>query len=167
MKCLTFVIRYGVDVTQENALIDKAKQIGQAIQKSTGVIEIDLQGVIISANHYICEMLNFCKDELIGKLYRLIFDDSGLEYKEFIDHLLVKCFNGEFQLTTYKWKTKYGKIRHVQGAHNPIFSASGKLEKILIYVIDITEAVETAEEVKRVQQELVDFVTNLSVGLNW
>lgn len=133
---------YGVDMTEEKVLIDKAEQVADAIQKSTGVIEINLQGIIIAVNLHICEMLDCCGEDLVGKHYGHIFDDSDTKINEFLNDLLGKCFAGEFQLKDYKWKTRNGQVIHIQGAHNPIFSASGKIEKILIYVNDITQAVD-------------------------
>ena len=104
-----------LDVTEFEKNSENNVQQIQAIQKSTGVIELNVEGTIISANHKLCDMLNCEQTDLAGKQYGALFDEDQINFKEFYDNLLTKVYNGEFELRNCKWKPKMNDDKTLHG----------------------------------------------------
>lgn len=109
-----------------------------AISNSTGVIEFNMDGTVITANDIFLNVLGYSKAEISGQHHGAFVADSyrsSLEFKAFWEKLnRGESIAGEFQRFG-----KNGKEIWLQASYNPILDATGKAYKVVKYATDITE----------------------------
>ena len=131
------VVKYASDVTaQKIQNMDYEGQI-KAISRAQGVIELSLEGIILTANKNYLELLGYKLEELQGRHHGMLVDEryrGSLEYREF----WAKLNRGESLSSDYKRVTKDGREVWIQAKHNPIFDEKGKPYKVVTFVTDVT-----------------------------
>ncbi|GAB5405114.1 MAG: PAS domain S-box protein [Aureliella sp.] len=111
----------------------------EAINRSSAVIEFDLDGTILNANENFLGCVGYTLDEVVGQHHSLFVDDAfkaSAEYKEFWANLKA----GKYQAAEYKRFGKGDKEVWIQASYNPIFDAEGNPFKVVKYATDITDA---------------------------
>lgn len=126
----------------------------EAINRSNAIIYFDLHGVILGVNDIFLKAMGYEKDEpkeLIGKHHSMfVCDDYArtLEYEKFWDILRSgKHYEGEFER-----RKKDGSLINLQATYNPIFNESGTLTKIMKIATDITEIVNSKNQMEAVNR---------------
>ena len=120
-----------LDVSTQKAIIE-------AIDKSQGTIEFNLDGTIITSNDNFLNLLGYTLPEVQGKHHRMFCEESyanSPEYARFWE----KLNRGEFDTGEYKRIGKNGKEVYIQATYNPIFNANGNPVKILKIATDVTK----------------------------
>jgi methyl-accepting chemotaxis protein len=132
------VVKYATDVTvQQLNAANAAGQI-QAISKSQGVIEFNLDGTVLTANQTFLDTLGYTLDEAKGKPHSTFVDAetrNSVAYQEFWERLRA----GQYDAGVYKRIAKNGREVWLQASYNPIFDLDGKPFKVVKYASDITE----------------------------
>ena len=132
------VVNYYRDVTEQKIKdIDIEGQLN-AIGRSQGVIELDLEGYIMKVNKTYCDMLGYQEKDLLNNHVSMLLDSTFANsptYKE----LWNKLVNGATDSGQYKRIGKGGKEVWIQASYNPIKNNDGNVFKIVNYTIDITE----------------------------
>ncbi len=133
------VCKIAVDITEKKqaAVLNKAKL--DAIDRSQGVIEFDLDGTVVTANQNFLNVVGYSIQELRGKHHSLLCPTElteSVEYKEF----WAKLNKGEFFSGEFYRKGKGGKDIWINATYNPIFDLEGRLVKVIKFATDITEA---------------------------
>jgi methyl-accepting chemotaxis protein len=109
-----------------------------AIDKSQGTIEFNMDGTIITSNANFLNVLGYTLEEVKGKHHRIFCEKSyasSPEYKQFWE----KLNRGEFDSGEYKRIGKNGKEVYIQATYNPIFDSNGKPVKVLKIATDVTK----------------------------
>jgi methyl-accepting chemotaxis protein len=126
----------------------------EAINRSNAIIYFDLTGVILGVNDIFLKAMGYEKDdpkELIGKHHSIFICDDyarSLEYEKFWDILRSgKHYEGEFER-----RKKDGSLINLQATYNPIFDESGTLTKIMKIATDITEIVNSKNQMDAVNR---------------
>lgn len=126
----------------------------EAINRSNAIIYFDLTGVILGVNDIFLKAMGYEKDdpkELIGKHHSMFVCDDyarSLEYEKFWDILRSgKHYEGEFER-----RKKDGSLINLQATYNPIFDESGTLTKIMKIATDITEIVNSKNQMDAVNR---------------
>lgn len=130
--------------------VDYKGQI-EALGRSLGLIEFNLDGTVVTANANFLGMMGYTLDEVGGKHHRMFVDPTyanSAEYRGFWE----KLGRGEFDAGEYMRIGKGGKEVWIQSSYNPIRDLDGKLFKVVKYATDITaqkqQAIEYKERVK-------------------
>lgn len=114
-----------------------ALAVWEALNISSGVIELDLKGSILSANENFLTMMGYGETELIGENHSLLMPEGEADssaYKALWNQLRKGIFSsGEFRR-----RTKDGRIIWLQASYNPVLNSQGKPEKIVKLATDIT-----------------------------
>src|SRR5271170_1220595 len=111
-----------------------------AISKSQAVIEFEMDGTIITANHNFLQTLGYSFDEIKGRHHGMFVEDSlrnSNEYREF----WARLNRGENLPGEYKRIGKGGKEVYIQASYNPIADTTGKFVKVVKFATDVTETV--------------------------
>jgi methyl-accepting chemotaxis protein len=128
--------------------IDNKKTLGQmrelearleAIDRSQGVIEFNMEGLILSANENFLSVIGYTADEIVGKHHSMLVDDDyakSEDYKVFWERLRA----GEFVAAKFPRCGKGGRKIWIEASYNPILDESGRPERIVKYATDITAA---------------------------
>lgn len=133
---------------------DKAKLIEltnliEAISKSQAVIEFEMDGTIITANHNFLKTLGYSLDEIKGRHHSMFAEDSvknSHEYREF----WARLNRGENLPGEYRRVGKGGNLVVIQASYNPIADATGKFVKVVKFATDVTAMAKTREDAARI-----------------
>ena len=132
------VVKYATDITeQKNRNAENTGKI-DAIGKSQGVIEFNMDGTVITANENFLQVVGYSLGEIQGQHHRMFCDSSYVsspDYKAFWE----KLNRGESDTGEYKRLGKGGTEVWLQAIYNPILDLNGKPFKVVKYATDITE----------------------------
>ena len=148
------VVKFATDITGQS--LENADYKGKidAISKSQGVIEFNMDGTVITANENFLNVLGYTLDEAIGVHHREFCEKSyaqSNEYRQFWE----KLNRGEFNEGEYKRIGKGGKEVYIQATYNPILDPNGKPFKVVKFATDITEKIRKVNTIL----EVVDAVS--------
>jgi PAS domain S-box-containing protein len=119
-----------------------------AINTSNMVIEFDLDGKVVFANHLFCEKMGYTEKELKGKHHRIFVSkeySKSSEYKEFWKLLR----SGEYITNEFFRFTKEKKKVWIQATYNPVFGSDGKVQRIMKIATDITDRINQSIEIEK------------------
>ncbi len=132
------IVKFATDITEQKLRNSDYHGKVDAINKSQGVIEFNLDGTVITANENFLNVLGYTLNESVGVHHRTFCEDSysqSNEYRQFWE----KLNRGEFDAGEYKRIGKGGKEVYIQASYNPIFDPDGKPYKVVKFATDITE----------------------------
>ena len=115
------------------------KALAAAVGKSQAVVELNMDGTLITANQNFLSIAGYTLEELRGKHHSQLVEPvmaAGPEYKEFWTQLN----NGQYAAGEYKRIGKGGKVFWLLASYNPIVDQSGRPYKVVKYATDITRA---------------------------
>lgn len=135
------------DVTAaRDELVDLRAQ-ARAIERAQAVVEFAPDGTILRANDNMLELLGYEAADVVGQHHRVLCDATyaaSPEYVQFWRRLRTgSTESGEF--------TRYGsdgrEIR-IRATYNPVFSADGKVRKIIKFAYDVTDTARRGAELE-------------------
>jgi len=142
----------------ENLSLEKYNALLNAINKSQGVIEFNLDGNIINANDNFLELMNYSLNDIKGKHHSIFCENSyskSEDYSKFWEKLRSGLFNsGEF-----KRLGKNGKEVYIQATYNPILNSKGIPTKILKIASDVTEQKRRELQIARQSEMIMEMST--------
>lgn len=126
-----------------------------ALDASNIVSITDKNGAIQYVNDNFCKISKYKRDELIGQNHRIF--NSGYHSKEFFSNLWQTILNGKIWKGEVRNMAKDGSTYWVDTAIVPFISKNGKPFKYLVIRSDITQRVNSLEELKNANKELESF----------
>jgi PAS domain S-box-containing protein len=120
----------------------------QALNSSNAVVELDMQGNIISANPIFCTLTGYTRSELVNMNHKQLIDTKTFpekEYKAFWNTLK----RGKAVTSEFKRISKDGTPIWIYGNYNPIKDPYGETYRILKIASDITAEKATQVEVAK------------------
>lgn len=123
-----------------NKQLEAASFRGQleAIGRAQGVVELDLDGTILSANQLYLNAVGYAREDLIGKNHSMLMSEkfaNSNEYREMWRQLK----QGNSQVGEYLENAVDGREVWFQASYNPLMDDNGVPFKIVKYASDITE----------------------------
>lgn len=126
-----------LDITDTRRRNAEFEATVRAISRALGVIEFDMNGVILTANDNFLRMMGFRLDELQGRHHGIFCDPEyigSLAYQEFWHSLATGTLNaGE-----YRRRGKDGRVRWIQATYNPVFDSDGRPFKVVKFATDVS-----------------------------
>ena len=116
---------------------DYAGQIA-AIGRAQGVLEFDLEGMILHANDNFLKIMGYSLEQIRGKHHSIFVEErfrNSPEYAEFWR----KLKRGEFVTAEAKRVANQGKEVWLHSAYNPILDLEDKPFKVVTYTYEVTE----------------------------
>jgi methyl-accepting chemotaxis protein len=110
-----------------------------AIDKSQGVIEFDLSGVILRANGNFLSVMGYAAEEVVGQHHRMFVSRDYAESADY-ERLWQRLNAGEVIAEKFMRLGKGGREVWIQAAYNPIFDEDGKPFMVIKYATDVTGA---------------------------
>lgn len=128
--------------TAEKNDFDFRSQI-EAISRSQGVIEFDMEGRITNANEQFLSAVGYRLEELKGQDYSLLVDE---EYAKSADHqqFWLSLHDGQFFAGEFQLRDKDGNEVWIQASYNSIADKEGQLTKVVTYASVTTDEKKTA-----------------------
>jgi methyl-accepting chemotaxis protein len=108
-----------------------------AIDKVQAIIEFNMDGTIITANHNFLSVMGYTLDEVKGKHHSIFVEPSFKESNEY-RMFWEKLNSGEFESEEYKRIGKGGKEVWIQASYNPVLGEDGKPYKVIKFATNVT-----------------------------
>ncbi|WP_102959207.1 methyl-accepting chemotaxis protein [Mangrovicella endophytica] len=121
-----------------NFFASKSNQILNALDRSTAIIEFDLDGNILKANKNFCDLMEYSLPEIVGKHHSIFVEPEHAKTPEY-QIFWAKLRSGHFECDEFKRITKSGREVFIRGNYNPIMNSSGGVMRIVKFANDITQ----------------------------
>lgn len=131
---------YGSNLTRTIEVSRENENLIEALQRSTAVIEFDLDGNVLTANERFLSALGYSLAQVQGKHHRIFCspkEHSSPNYKIFWDTLR----RGEFVADRFVRIDRHGREVWLEASYNPISDAHGVLYKVIKFATVITDQV--------------------------
>ncbi|MGB0521311.1 MAG: PAS domain S-box protein [Flammeovirgaceae bacterium] len=120
----------------------------RAIETSTGIVEFDLDGTILTANSIFLAPFGYTAEEAIGKHHRMLCTTEYANSEEY-QTLWQQLIQGEYVEGEFLRISKTGEEVWLQATYNPILDDEGNLLKIVKYAYDITSRKKNQKQLER------------------
>ncbi len=118
-----------------------------AIYNAHAVVELDLNGVILTANENFLRPLGYKMEELRGKPHSILLAPEQRTSDEY-QRIWEKLGRGESATGEYVQVGKNGQEVWIQGCYNPIFDRNGHPTRAVEFAIDITEQKQRTSDIE-------------------
>ena len=149
---ITKIMKIATDVS---TIVESKKQI-DAINRSTALINFNIDGFITDVNSIFLETMGYRsneKDKVIGKHHSVFVSyeySKSDEYAKFWESLRKgKYFDGIFERRKVDGSTVY-----LQASYNPVMDSKGNITDVVKIATDITEAVINKEKIDKLTTSL-------------
>lgn len=132
------VVSYLTDVTGEKQNLADLAAFKDTVTKVFSIMEVSIDGTILSANELCLKVLGYTLSELTGKPHSIVVsehDRNCAEYKE----LWAQLAKGVYQSRQARRIAKNGTEYWFQANYSPVQDDGGKVHKVIIYLYCITE----------------------------
>ncbi|WP_328734443.1 methyl-accepting chemotaxis protein [Falsiroseomonas selenitidurans] len=126
--------------------VDYAGQIA-AIGRSQAVVELGLDGTILTANVNFLKALGYTLEEVRGRNHTIFVEPALHDSAEYLG-FWEKLRRGEFQYGQFRRIGKAGQLVWIEGAYNPILDATGKPCKVVKFATDISPQMRLLSDLK-------------------
>jgi methyl-accepting chemotaxis protein len=157
------VVKHTVNVTEQ--MLERADGVGQlaAISKAQAVLELALDGTVLTANSNFLSTFGYSLDEVRGRHHSLFLEAGYAEASEYRS-MWEKLARGEYDAGQYRCVAKGGRLVWIQASFNPILDAAGKPFKIVEYATDVTQQLSFSEQLRSVVRETRTAVSAAAAG---
>jgi PAS domain S-box-containing protein len=142
------------------------KDLMKAVKNSSGVVEFNPDGTIISINKNFEEISGYSESELLGSHHKMLITPK--DYAE-SDQLWKSLGRGIFKTGRVRRIHKDGSEFYLQASYNPIQNLEGKVIKVVKISQDITKEIEAAISLQKAKEMAEDlneqkdnFIANVS-----
>jgi methyl-accepting chemotaxis protein len=116
---------------------DGATAQAEAISRSQAVIELAMDGTILTANLNFLNTIGYSLAEIVGKHHSMFIEPGQRESAAYIA-FWESLNRGQFQAAAYKRIGKHGKQIWIQASYNPIIGRGGRPLKVIKFATDVT-----------------------------
>ena len=142
------------------------KDLMKAVKNSSGVVEFNPDGTIISINKNFEEISGYSESELLGSHHKMLITPK--DYAE-SNQLWKSLGQGIFKTGRVRRIHKDGSEFYLQASYNPIQNLEGKVIKVVKISQDITKEIEAAISLQKAKEMAEDlneqkdnFIANVS-----
>jgi methyl-accepting chemotaxis protein len=147
------VIKFARDITAFKTQEQLMVGLNEAVNQQFAVIEFDTSGIILAANENFQNAMGYRLSEIVGKHHSIFVTESyrrSNEYSLFWKRLASgERFSGE-----YSRMARGGREIWISASYNPIIDGDGKVERVVKYAMDITDAVSRRQQAATVSETI-------------
>jgi methyl-accepting chemotaxis protein len=133
------IVKFATNMTASKLKTAEYEGKVEAINRAQAVIELELNGTVITANENFLRIFGYSLDEIVGKHHRIFCDPSYAESPQY-DEFWQKLGRGEYYAAEFKRLAKGGREIWLQASYNPIFDQDGRPFRIVKFAVDVTAA---------------------------
>ncbi len=139
--------RHNKTIDSLNRTVAEQSSLLEAIERSMAVIEFDLQGCVLRANHNFLKTLGYREDQVIGQPHRLFCTPEYARSSDY-QQWWARLREGQFQSGTFERIGSAGQSLWLEASYNPIRDASGAVYKVVKYALDVTARIQEETEAR-------------------
>lgn len=140
---ISSVLLYACDISDERAAIVTRTQRADAIDRTQGVVEYSLDGMILDANELFLGFTGYRLDEIVGKHHSVFVGEEESRSDAYIGFWR-RLRSGLHDAGLYRRVAKGHVVIWLQATYNPVFDANGRPVKIVKYATEISADALTA-----------------------
>ena len=129
-------LRHSIGKTEE-LLIENEGKIA-SIDRAQAVIEFDLDGKVITANHNFLATVGYTLDEIVGKHHSMFVLEKDRNSQAYID-FWNKLKQGESFVADFQRVGKGGRDIWIRASYNTIFDSNRQPCKVVKFATEVTE----------------------------
>ena len=133
-----------VELEQE---LQQLNAVGNALARSTAVVELSPEGSVIDANENFCNVVGYLASELRTQPHRMLCPPAFAQSREY-EAFWARLRRGEFFRGTVHRRHKNGRNIWLEATYNPVCDASGKVVKVIKFATDVTRQTDEAASQK-------------------
>ncbi|ATP28108.1 chemotaxis protein [Chromobacterium violaceum] len=133
------------------AQLENQKNVLDALNQSTAIIEFSPDGIILSANANFEQTMGYSAEEIIGQhhsMFCLPQFTASQEYKAFW-HVLR---TGSIIKDQFRRIAKDGRTVWLEASYNPVHDKQGQVVKVMVFALDVTQEVKLAHEARNIMK---------------
>ncbi|PPC75136.1 chemotaxis protein [Pokkaliibacter plantistimulans] len=137
---LDFFVVFANNLTRTIEASQQYENLIKALQRSTALIEFDMQGNVLDANQLFLGAMGYRLEEIKGKHHRMFCSPSvaqSADYERFWDRLR----QGHFSAGRFHRVDKHGRDVWLEASYNPIADTRGRFYKVVKFASVITAQV--------------------------
>src|SRR3989344_3498423 len=138
--------------SRQTAELNELRALAAAMNRSSAVIEFDLDGVILSANTNFLATMGYAEDEVVGRKHNLFVAPDYAQSAAYRD-FWAALRRGEFLSDKFLRYGKNGRRVWIQASYNPMFDAEGRPYKVVRSPTAATAGEEERERLQAAQHE--------------
>nr|WP_236173999.1 methyl-accepting chemotaxis protein [Pseudomonas pseudonitroreducens] len=131
---------YASDLTRTIENSREHENLIEALQRSTAVIEFNLQGEVLAANDRFLNAMGYSLAQIQGKHHRMFCEPGEYNSSQY-EAFWAKLRRGEFVTGRFKRIDSRGHEVWLEASYNPIIDAHDRLYKVVKFATVITEQV--------------------------
>lgn len=151
-----------VEIEKESAL---TTSIVDAINKTNAALELDMNGTIIDVNDMYLSLMEYQREEVIGKSERAFVSADDLSSDRY-EMMWASLQTGAFNSGEYRRMSKSGRELWLTGTYSPIYDIDGKPYKIIQYSQFTTEQKEKELELISKINSINQAVSLIEININ-
>ena len=140
------IVKFATDITPARRIAGEAQGKLEAISRSQGVIEFDMQGNVIDANPNFLRTVGYTLPELKGRHHSMFCTDEFARSREYRD-FWADLNDGLFKSGRFKRIGARGVEVWIQATYNPILGLDGKPYKVVKFAMEITTQVDREQAI--------------------
>ncbi|MGP1716667.1 MAG: PAS domain S-box protein [Methylophilus sp.] len=134
-----------LDVTESKQKNAEFEGIANAINNSTSMAEFTIDGFVLTANQSFLDLLGYELPDILGRHHSLLCPPEFITTDRYRQKWL-SLKNGEFVHGEFLRHGKHGKKIWIHASYSPIRDMDGKVIKVLMFMIDISERKQMEQE---------------------
>jgi two-component system, sensor histidine kinase and response regulator len=136
-----------LDVTESKQKNAEFEGIANAINNSTCMAEFTIDGFVLTANQRFLDLLGYELPDILGRHHSILCPPEFVSTDQYRQKW-VSLRSGEFVHGEFLRYGKHGKRIWIHASYSPIWDMDGKVVKVLMFMIDISER-------KKMEQEML------------
>jgi len=148
---LSHITCYATNITSRLEKASENASFIDALLRSTAVIEFDLSGHVLTANHQFLKAMGYSLGQVKGSHHRIFCtpeETSSPKYKDFWAMLN----KGEFVAGRFERIDSRGQTVWLEATYNPVYDTEGTLCKVVKFATVVTDQVIREQEVSEAAQ---------------
>lgn len=134
------IVKFATDITGTRRATQEAQGKLEAIGRSQGVIEFDMQGNILDVNANFLRAVGYTMPEVRGRHHSMFCTDEFSRSREYRD-FWADLNEGQFKSGRFQRRGKRDVDVWIQATYNPILGLDGKPYKVVKFAMEVTTQV--------------------------
>jgi len=159
------VVKFATDITSQKRMAADIKGKLDALGRSQAVIEFDMRGNVLSANHNFLRTMGYAEEEVLGA-HHSMFCETELVKSAAYRHFWANLAQGQFQSGRFKRRGKHDADIWILATYNPILDVNGKPYKVVKFAMDVTDQVHREQLVSAKVKAISGVLASLSESIS-
>ncbi|MFG6430622.1 PAS domain S-box protein [Roseateles sp. LYH14W] len=134
------IVKFATDITPTRRATQEAQGKLEAIGRSQGVIEFDMEGNVVTANANFLRVVGYTQAEVQGRHHSMFCDEAFTRSREYRD-FWADLNEGQFKSGRFQRRGKRDVEVWIQATYNPILGLDGKPYKVVKFAMEVTTQV--------------------------